>query len=218
MRSEYEGSQDYDLFLRIANEALLRGDFRDSILHLPRVLYHWRVHGQSTASNPANKDYAYDAGKRAIADALLRRLAITGTSAQVKELPHKGFYRVEYEPDVFRALPDVGVVGGKVTDREGTLLGGRMDADGSVWYQGLKKGHSGGFQHPAALVQEAEAVDLRCVRVRKELLELYEAFVGRSPDYARDNDILARSLAFSRAVRERGFRILWDPQMEACGM
>ena len=215
MRSAYDGSQDHDLFLRVCGEAMGAsagaGTAGGRVVHVGRVLYHWRVHGESTAQNPGNKDYAFEAGKRAIADALLTRLQGTNATAKVAELPHKGFYRVEYEPDLFTALPDVGVVGGKVVDKNGTLVGGKMTADGDVFYEGLPRGRSGGFEHPAVLRQEAEAVDLRCVRVRAELLELYRGFwEGEDPR--------TRSLAFSKAVRARGYRILWDPQFEACAM
>ena len=243
MRSAYDGSQDYDLFLRVAEEAVRDGAPKGRMVHVPAVLYHWRVHSRSTAQNPANKDYAFDAGKRAIADALLPRLSETGTAAKVTELPHKGFYRVEYEPDLFTALPDVGVIGGKVTDKNGTLTGGKMTAEGDVYYEGLPRGHTGGFEHPAVLRQEAEAVDLRCVMVRRELEALYREFAPLpSPEKAPEDapeqegqdteaegpvsgqervqpaeeDIRARSLAFSAAVRARGYRILWDPQFEAC--
>lgn len=38
------------------------------IVHIPKVLYHWRCHEGSTAGNPESKQYAYDAGKRALED------------------------------------------------------------------------------------------------------------------------------------------------------
>ena len=174
----------------------------------------------------------------------MEQLAGTGASASVQELPHRGFYRVEYSPDWFQARPDVGVVGGKIIDKNGILVGGKMNADGDIWYEGLPPGSSGGYQHDAVLVQEAEAVDLRCVVVRPELYALYRKFaiaeahvpklsapevtppapddgptvvIGLPPD-ARNRMSCAKSLAFSKAVRESGFRILWDPAYEACAL
>ena len=60
-RPEYDGSQDYDLMFRCIENA-------DSIKHIPMILYHWRIHMNSVAGDPASKMYAYDAGKRAIED------------------------------------------------------------------------------------------------------------------------------------------------------
>jgi GT2 family glycosyltransferase len=65
-RSEFDGAQDYDLALRL-NENGAR--FR----HVPRVLYHWRIHEGSTAASAAAKPYAHGAGKRALSAALDRR-------------------------------------------------------------------------------------------------------------------------------------------------
>lgn len=65
-RIGFEGSQDYDLVLRLTEKT-------DHIVHIPKVLYHWRNHSDSTASKLSNKSYATNAAKRAIADALERR-------------------------------------------------------------------------------------------------------------------------------------------------
>lgn len=65
-RSEYDGSQDYDLFLRVV-------DVTDNIYHVPKILYHWRQTKTSTAGYLGNKSYAYLAGKRALEDTLKRR-------------------------------------------------------------------------------------------------------------------------------------------------
>ncbi len=57
--AEFEGAQDWDLVLRVTERAR-------SVLHVPRILYHWRIHETSTASGEAAKPWAYEAGKRAI--------------------------------------------------------------------------------------------------------------------------------------------------------
>lgn len=62
-RKGYEGSQDYDLVLR-----LLLHD--PKIFHLPRILYHWRMSSTSVAGNPFSKTYADEAALRAIQDYL----------------------------------------------------------------------------------------------------------------------------------------------------
>lgn len=58
-RSEYDGSQDHDFILRMTEQAR-------KTVHVPKVLYHWRVHSNSTALDPHAKMYCFDAGKRAI--------------------------------------------------------------------------------------------------------------------------------------------------------
>ncbi len=58
-RQEFDGAQDYDFIFRCTEEA-------KEICHIPKVLYHWRCHKDSTASNPESKLYAFEAGSRAI--------------------------------------------------------------------------------------------------------------------------------------------------------
>ena len=58
-RHEFDGAQDYDFIFRCTERA-------KEICHIPKVLYHWRCHQESTASNPESKLYAFEAGARAI--------------------------------------------------------------------------------------------------------------------------------------------------------
>lgn len=58
-RQEFDGAQDYDFILRCTEAA-------EKICHIPKILYHWRCHMESTASNPESKLYAFEAGARAI--------------------------------------------------------------------------------------------------------------------------------------------------------
>ncbi len=82
----YDGAQDHDLFLRAGEQAT-------TIVHIPHVLYHWRMHRASTAANAGSKGYAHDAGKRAVAAHLAReRIA-----ASVHDGIVPGTYRVNYE-------------------------------------------------------------------------------------------------------------------------
>lgn len=60
-RVGFEGAQDYDLALRCSEHVK-----RSEIVHIPRVLYHWREHQQSTAKNVDAKPYAVTAGERAL--------------------------------------------------------------------------------------------------------------------------------------------------------
>jgi GT2 family glycosyltransferase len=90
-REGLEGSQDYDLNLRI----LERIDSR-LIIHIPKVLYHWRATPGSTALAAAEKTYAYAAGKRSLEEHLVR----TGLPARVEDVQGSSYYRI------FRPLPD----------------------------------------------------------------------------------------------------------------
>lgn len=64
-RPGFDGSQDHDLALRVAERAR-------RVLHLPTLCYHWRESPTSTALDPAAKDWAYEAGVRAVASHLER--------------------------------------------------------------------------------------------------------------------------------------------------
>lgn len=67
LRPEFDGSQDYDLTLRVFSD-------RDAkICHIPSVCYHWRVSETSVAANPTAKPYAYKAAKAAIDDYMAHR-------------------------------------------------------------------------------------------------------------------------------------------------
>ncbi|HAW52026.1 MAG TPA: glycosyl transferase family 2 [Flavobacteriales bacterium] len=87
LRLGFEGSQDYDLWLRIVEKA-------GQIIHIPRVLYHWRMHKDSTAGNEGAKNYAFENGIKALDEALKRR-GIKGKAELLKDSP--GVYRIRYE-------------------------------------------------------------------------------------------------------------------------
>lgn len=80
MNAMYDGAQDYDFMFRVFEKT-------QDIYHIPKILYHWRMHNLSTAMDPESKQYCYDAGRNAIADHLKR----LGIEAEVKMLP-KPFY------------------------------------------------------------------------------------------------------------------------------
>lgn len=67
-RSGYEGSQDWDLTLRVVAHAGLEG-----VRHIPRMLYHWRMLETSTASGMQCKPYAHTAGRNAVIDYLTQK-------------------------------------------------------------------------------------------------------------------------------------------------
>lgn len=109
LRSEFDGSQDWDLVLRVSEKVA-----RSSIIHIPHVLYHWRSHSGSTSLATEAKPWAVDAGRRAVADALERR----GVKGEVRRVPGSGFNRVVY------ALPDTPPkVSVLIPTRDGKYLG-----------------------------------------------------------------------------------------------
>lgn len=84
-RADFDGAQDYDFILRCTECA-------KKITHIPRILYHWRMHKDSTAANQESKLYAFDAGAKAV-QAHLDRCGVDG---MVESTENLGFYRVKY--------------------------------------------------------------------------------------------------------------------------
>ena len=225
-RSVCDGAQDYDITLRAVNVMLGKDKKRTKkkeipVAHIPKVLYHWRCHEQSTSENPASKQYAYDAGKRALEDFLRAR----GFKGTVSCLPHLGFYRVNYLPDLIANRPDVAVVGGRLLDKHNKIIGGIYTAEGEPLYQGLHKEYSG-YMHRAVLQQEAEMIDIRCMKVSLNAEAILEEIIGLpylqhpgtgrfdwSDSLKEDVDFVDLSRRFCEKVREQGYRIVWDPEM-----
>nr|WP_242026129.1 glycosyltransferase [Limnothrix sp. FACHB-881] len=86
-RAGFEGSQDYDLALRFTEQT-------DRVYHIPRVLYHWRIHSGSAAGSTEAKPYAYEAAKKALREAIERR----GEPGQVETIAKRpGHYRMRYQ-------------------------------------------------------------------------------------------------------------------------
>jgi GT2 family glycosyltransferase len=95
-RPGYEGSQDYDLILRVTERAR-------AVRHLPILGYHWRMGPESTAANPTAKPYAHVAGLRAVQDHCDR----LGLDATVQMLAVPGYHRVVR---AVRGSPSVAIV------------------------------------------------------------------------------------------------------------
>lgn len=121
-RSAYDGAQDYDLYLRLI-EAALKSDQKllpqeaakiktatytsSTIHHVPRVLYHWRAAENSTAQDPHNKLYAFDAGKRAL-EAYYERQGIKNVTVEHTEIfgTYRTKYHLQQEPLVSVIIPN----------------------------------------------------------------------------------------------------------------
>lgn len=99
-RSEYDGSQDHDLALRVVAAVS-----PSQVVHIPRILYHWRAVPGSTATSINEKRYSIDAGRRAVA-AHLSHLGRHGTVEPAPEAPC--FHRVRHSLPT--DLPSVSIV------------------------------------------------------------------------------------------------------------
>jgi GT2 family glycosyltransferase len=82
-RSEYDGSQDWDLVLRLVEKT-------QNIYHIPKVLYHWSIIPSSAAAGDTAKPWAYMAAQKALED-MVRRSPYPGW---VEPGPAVGFFRV----------------------------------------------------------------------------------------------------------------------------
>lgn len=91
MRPGFEGSEDHDLFLRIVEKL-----DPCAIVHIPKILYHWRAAPGSTARAPSEKPYIRDGGIRLLADYSHR----LGLEAEPMSVPGTPYYRLR------RAVPE----------------------------------------------------------------------------------------------------------------
>ena len=100
-RSEFDGSQDHDMILRLTAKA-------KCVTHVPKLLYYWRSHAGSVASDINAKRYAIEAAKGAVADSLRQQgfenFEITSTKA------FETIFRIKYEilgnPKVSIVIPN----------------------------------------------------------------------------------------------------------------
>lgn len=124
LNSDYDGAQDYDFVLRCTEVVP-----EECIYHIPKILYHWRVHSLSTAGDSGSKDYAYEAGKLAVA-AHLERI---GCVAKVESVKGRETLAVSYD------LPKIGL-----EQKKDTLFGEEAEAENAFI---VKQGH--GFVNPS---------------------------------------------------------------------
>lgn len=212
-RKECDGAQDFDLVLR----AFLQKESADEILHVNKVLYHWRCHDLSTAANPQSKLYAYEAGKRAVESALETYLGamhngnitknekilyVNDIPVSVVHTKHNGFYRVVYgkgtAEDIFKVRKDIAIVAGPVINKN-KITSGILGKDGACPYAGLPAKFSG-YIHRMALQQNLECVDARNAVVRPELAKEVEN---------RDNELQKINLDLIQG--DEDYKILYDP-------
>ncbi len=198
----YDGAQDFDFVLRVVEKLQKHygtGKVGDHIVHIPRVLYHWRCHENSTALNTESKRYAYEAGKRAVEDFAKRQ----GWDVTVEHLKHLGFYRIQYPENIWHIRPEIAMIGGNLYEK-GKISGGLMKENGEVVFAGLSKGFSG-YMNRAALMQQAQALDIRNAKLSPAAEEILKEI--------KEEDPLKKSLALSKKLRSAGYVLLYDPQL-----
>ncbi len=88
MRAGYEGSQDYDLCLRVVEKT-------NKIAHISKILYHWRMVEGSTSVDIGNKSYALLNAVKAVNDAIKRR----GLDGQVTNDYYPLISELKYKSD-----------------------------------------------------------------------------------------------------------------------
>lgn len=224
IRKEYDGSQDYDLILRIVSSLLLKEKeskeakpVEESVVHVPKVLYHWRCHENSTADNPQSKMYAYEAGKKALIDFAARM----GWKVDVRHNKHLGFYRIEYRNNVLTHRPDLAAVGGLVA-KHGKVISGTYKGQPLVY---------AGYMNRMDLYQNTTLLDIRNMEVSKSYQGIYEEVTGHPyestlavdkkelPQWIKDMDKTAEgreqlvklNKKLSKTLMRDGARLLLDP-------
>lgn len=99
-RPEFVGAQDFDFFLRIIDETT-----PERIKHIPKILYHWRKVPGSTADNIDNKEYAINAGKKAVEETMKRRGLEAEVTVPIESTCYVVNYKYKKEPKVTIIIP-----------------------------------------------------------------------------------------------------------------
>ncbi len=147
---DVEGAQDYDMTFKIA-------ELGAPVVHIPEILYHWRIHSGSTAGNPAQKSYAQDAGARVINHHLVR----TGSAGKAEKGRAYFTYKTSFETPT--PLPPLKLIcdGGLAKKTEETLnlyaemVGNGTEQDGLEIGLVITKSHELGIDDLLSLVQYA---------------------------------------------------------------
>ena len=217
IRKQCEGSQDYDLVLRIVSTLYIRekdgsgNRLEEAIVHVPKVLYHWRCHDSSTADNPQSKMYAYEAGRSALYDFTSR----VGWKCDIRHNKHLGFYRIAYKNDVLSHRDDLAAIGGFVS-KKGRIASGI--------YKGQRTAYAG-YINRLDLYQNVGELDIRCLALNRRYQSCYQEITGHEyvdtftdtplPNWMQalsDTDVMSLSARLSAALTADGARLLLDPE------
>ncbi|MEW9991025.1 glycosyltransferase [Clostridium butyricum] len=99
-RKEFDGSQDHDMIFRLTEKA-------ENIVHVPKVLYYWRRHANSTAQDINSKSYAINNGIKAVNEHL-KRCNIDGFAQSSEEFPtiYRLTYKIMSNPKISILIPN----------------------------------------------------------------------------------------------------------------
>jgi hypothetical protein len=195
-REEYDEAPEYDFMLRAP---------KTGVHHISSVLCH-------VFQKNAPGAEVMDARKRALEE----YFRIRKIRAAVRPSRMAGIMEIEYIPEIFSARKMVGAVGGKVLDEKHRIIGGMQDEQGNLLYEGWDEAEEGP-RLIAQTVQNAWAIDVRCMKIREELFSVYEEVFGCSYDghvmYA-DENLGTLSREFCARIREMGYTIVWNPMLK----
>ena len=215
-RKDYDGAQDHDIILRTAGRLALEGK-ENEIVHISKVLYHWRCHEDSTAANPESKDYAYEAGRRAVED-------FAGVS--VSHTLHKGFFHADYQNQLFIKRKDVAAVGGFIFDGN-RITGGPYESPVKLFCKNMNKFYSG-YLHRAHCTMDMFALDIRTLTPNPSLSFVYGNLLFNcerkiaeiksrkistmEQEKLTEECVKKYSFEFAEVAREKNMRLLFDPK------
>ncbi|PLZ97071.1 glycosyltransferase [Fischerella thermalis CCMEE 5268] len=156
-RSEYNGSQDYDLVLRFIEKT-------KNIFHIPKILYHWRSISASAASGSQAKPWAYTAGRKAL-ESMLERSIYPG---HVEETPNPGIYRVRRDiignPLVSIIIPSAGATVNTASGSLCLLENCIRSVQQMSTYRNFELIVVDGYDIPDATLEKILALDVKLVR------------------------------------------------------
>lgn len=227
-RKEFDGSQDYDFILRCVERA-------KQIKHIPKILYHWRMHAASTAGDSDSKTYTFDAGQRALEEHFKR----LGIRTEVEKRIEVGCFHVKYlaekpycEDEYLVLLPEgvvpcdenwkkefysycsqerVGIVAGKTFDKNGKVRQNGyvfdLEANMRPAFCGLNKKYKG-YCRRAVLAQEMGAVSFEFAMIKKEAYDKVGGFDTSLPHPYMELDFCLR-------LRKAGYAVIQTPYATA---
>lgn len=99
-KKEFDGAQDHDMIFRLTEKA-------KNIIHVPKVLYYWRSHPQSTSQDINSKSYAINNGIKAVNEHL-KRCNLDGFAQSSEEFPtiYRLTYKIKNNPKISILIPN----------------------------------------------------------------------------------------------------------------
>lgn len=181
-RSEFDGSQDHDLVLRLTEKA-------EKIVHIPKVLYYWRVHPESVSMNLDSKEYAINAAISAVQEQIYRNNEPGSVECN---LPYRSIYRVRYLIDAEAKKVDIIIHGVKKIKeyREFVQKVRSITSYKNIRYVPIMNKDENTFDKEVnQIVNQSDAkyiiiMDIQCV-------PLEEAWIEEMLMYAQRNDVAA---------------------------